>query len=128
MQFRSTDWDFLLARAEANGKLVFTNDDQVKVKTPVLSGPPVCTLQFGATVMELDAEMDARWQYDAVKSFTWDASQQAVVTKDAADPGIAGAGNLSGATSPRSSGSTISRWATPRLRSPRRRPGPTRSG
>lgn len=95
VQYWSTDWDFILARAEANGLLVFTNDDRVAVKKPATSGSSTLTLQFGATVMELDAEMDAREQYDAVKSLTWDPAQQSVTTKDAADPGIAGAGNVS---------------------------------
>ena len=38
VQFRSSDWDYLLARAEANGKLVFTNDGGVAVRAPRLSG------------------------------------------------------------------------------------------
>ena len=95
MQYHATDWDFLLARAEANGKLVFTNGDKVVVKAPDLGGSPVCTLQFGATLLELDAEIDARTQFGAVKSVTWDPAQQALVEKEAADPGIAGPGNLS---------------------------------
>ena len=95
VQFRSSDWDFLLTRAEANGKLVFTNDDRVAVRAPSFGGQPVCTLLFGATILELDAEVDARSQYSAVKSLTWDPAQQAMLTKDAADPGIAGPGNLS---------------------------------
>jgi Rhs element Vgr protein len=95
VQFRSTDWDFLLTRAEANGKLVFTNDDRVAVRAANVSGQPVCTLQFGATILELDAEIDARSQYSAVKSLTWDPAQQALLTKEAADPRIAGPGNLS---------------------------------
>ena len=95
VQFRSSDWDFLLTRAEANGKLVFTNDDRVAVRAPRLSGRPACTLQFGATILELDAEIDARLQYSAVKSFTWDPARQALLSKDAADPNIAGPGNLS---------------------------------
>jgi phage protein D len=96
VQFRCTDWDFLLARAEANGKLVFTNDGEVKVKAPVLSGQPACTLTFGATILELDAEVEARSQFSAVKSLTWDPAQQALVSRDAADPNIAGPGNLAG--------------------------------
>ena len=95
VQFRSSDWDYLLTRAEANGKLVFTNDDGVAVRAPNLGGQPACTLQFGATILELDAEIDARSQYSAVKSFTWDPAQQSMLSKDAADPGIAGPGNLS---------------------------------
>lgn len=94
VQYVSTDWDFLVARAQANGRLVLTNDDKVAVKTPSFSGSAAVTLQFGATVLELDAEMDARGQFDAVKGFTWDPAQQAVVSKDAADPGVAGPGNV----------------------------------
>lgn len=94
VQYSATDWDFLLTRAEANGKLVFTNNDTVTVKTPVMSGTPVCTLQFGATILEMDAQIDARLQYSAVKSVTWDAAQQSILEKEAADPGISGPGNL----------------------------------
>ncbi|WP_338864546.1 type VI secretion system tip protein VgrG [Myxococcus stipitatus] len=95
VQFNATDWDFLLARAEANGKLVLTHGDQVRVKAPDFGGQPVCTLHFGATILELDAEMDARLQLAAVKSLTWDPAQQAVVEKEAEDPGVSGPGNLS---------------------------------
>jgi Rhs element Vgr protein len=96
VQFYSTDWDFLLARAEANGKLVFTNDEKVAVKAPSFSGTPVCTLHFGATILEFDAQIDARLQFGAVKSVTWDPAQQSVLEKEAADPGVSGPGNLSG--------------------------------
>lgn len=95
VQFACSDWDFLVARAEANGKLVLTNADKVAVKAPALGGAPVCTLQYGATLLELDAQIDARGQFSAVKSRTWDPARQSVVEKDAADPGIAGPGDLS---------------------------------
>jgi len=94
VQFSSTDWDFLLARAEANGKLVFTNDDKVAVKAPSFGGTTVCTLEFGATLLELDAQIDARVQFAAVKSKTWDPAQQSVIEKEAEDPGVSGPGNL----------------------------------
>ncbi|HEX6320905.1 MAG TPA: type VI secretion system tip protein VgrG [Burkholderiales bacterium] len=94
VQFRASDWDFLLTRAEANGRLVFTNDGRVAVRAPRLSGRPVCTLHYGATILELDAEIEARAQYAAVKSLTWDPAQQAMLEVEAADPGIAGPGNL----------------------------------
>ena len=71
VQYNCTDWDFMLMRAEANGKLVFTADDKVLVKAPVTTGAAVCTLQFGATILEMDAQIDARQQYGAVKSATW---------------------------------------------------------
>ena len=95
VQYNSTDWDFLLARAEANGKLVFTNGDRVKVKAPIFTITPVCTLQFGATILELDAEIDARLQYSVVKSLTWDAAQQSVLEKEATNPNLSTPSNLS---------------------------------
>ncbi len=96
VQFRASDWDFLLARAEANGKLVLTNDDKVTVKAPVFGGAPVATLLFGATILEMDAQIDARLQFSAVKGVSWDPAEQALATVDAADPGVSGPGNLSG--------------------------------
>jgi Rhs element Vgr protein len=93
VQFRCTDWDYLLARAQANGKLVLTNDATVRVAAPRMTDASV-ELKFGATILELDAEIDARSQFAAVQAVTWDADQQALVHADAADPGIAGPGNL----------------------------------
>ncbi|HZR46822.1 MAG TPA: hypothetical protein VFA47_08970, partial [Candidatus Manganitrophaceae bacterium] len=97
VQYFSADWDFLLSRAEANGKLVFTNDGKVAVKAPRFDGAPVCTLAFGATLLDLDLEIDARDQYDSVTSRLWDPSQQEVVEKEATDPGVSAPGNLSSA-------------------------------
>jgi Rhs element Vgr protein len=94
VQYYCTDWDFLVGRAESNGKFVYTSGDGVAVKAPSFSDQPVCTLQFGATIIEMDVEIDARGQYDAVKSFTWDAARQSLLDKDAVDPGISGPGNL----------------------------------
>ncbi|XXX81622.1 type VI secretion system tip protein VgrG [Sorangium sp. So ce134] len=95
VQYRSSDWDFLLTRAEANGKLVFTNGAGVAIKAPSFGGAAVATLQFGATVLEMDAQIDARLQFGGVKSVTWDPAQQALVEREAADPEVSGPGNLS---------------------------------
>jgi len=94
VQYYATDWDFLLTRTQANGKMVFTNDDTVKIKAPSFGGSAVCTLHFGATILEMDAEIDSRLQYSAVTSFTWDAAQQALIEKNGADPGSIAPGNL----------------------------------
>lgn len=94
VQYSCTDWDFLLMRAEANGKLILTADDKVIVKAPATGGSPVCSLRFGATILEMDAQIDARQQYSAVKSATWDAARQELLEKKAVDPGISSPGNL----------------------------------
>jgi Rhs element Vgr protein len=95
VQYRATDWDFLLARAHANGKLVLTNDATVTVRAPGSGGTATVSLQYGATVLELDAEIDARLQVPGVKAASWDPARQAVLEKEATAPAIGSQGNLS---------------------------------
>ncbi len=95
VQYYSTDWDFLMTRAQANGKLVYTNDDTIVVKKPVYPGQAVFTLHYGATILEMDAEIDSRYQYRGVKSFSWDAANQELIENEANDPGSQASGNLS---------------------------------
>lgn len=94
VQYDSTDWDFLVTRAQACGQLVLTRGADLETRAPALSGAPVATLAFGATLMELDAEIDARAQTKAVKTLTWNAADQAVHSLDASPPSFTGPGNL----------------------------------
>lgn len=96
VQYHCSDWDFLLARAQANGLMVWAKEDKIVAKKPALGGAAVCTLQFGATLLDFDAEIDARKQFSAVKSVSWDPAQQALVEAEGVSPSFAGPGNLSG--------------------------------
>lgn len=95
VQYNCTGWDFILSRAGQNGQLVFTNDENVVIKKPDYSAEPALSLLHGATIIELDAEMDSRNQYTAVKSKAWDMANQAIAESDASEPGIVEEGNLS---------------------------------
>lgn len=98
VQYDSTDWDFLLCRAEANGLLIAVEDGKVRVIKPNTSQSPVLTVQYGAVVMELDAEMDARHQDKGIKAKAWGIADQAVVEATAKEPTLTGNGNLSPST------------------------------
>ena len=63
VQYETSDWDFIVNRAEMNGKLVYTDDGTLAVKAPDLSQSTALPLTFGATILELDAEIDARIQH-----------------------------------------------------------------
>ena len=95
VQYDCTDWDFVVARAEANGKFCFTDDGQLNVKSPQLSQSAVLSLLYGATILELDAEIDARHQLKNVTSKSWSYADQQIVETEAADPSVALNGNLS---------------------------------
>jgi Rhs element Vgr protein len=94
VQVDCTDWDFLLCRAEANGQVVNVGDDTIRVAKPTLTGSPALQMAYGATVLELDAEIDARWQSKGIKATCWSAGDQAVVDAEANEPSTPQAGNL----------------------------------
>ncbi|MFC3443802.1 type VI secretion system tip protein VgrG [Sphingobium rhizovicinum] len=97
VQYDCTDWDFLLCRADANGLVALVEDDKVRFAKPAAGGSPALSLVYGATVLELDAEMDARWQSKAVRAEAWKAADQAVLDADASEPATPAAGNVSAA-------------------------------
>lgn len=82
VQFYTTDWDFIVSRAEANGMLVFVDDGKVIVKTPDASLSPVLELIHGSTMLEFEASADARYQYQAVRATSWDYAAQNTIVAD----------------------------------------------
>lgn len=94
VQYDSTDWDFIVCRAEANGMLVMVEDGKVIVDEPDTKQKPVLAVAYGATVIELDAEIDARVQSPGIKAMSWSAADQALSEAEAADKAGKGSGNL----------------------------------
>ncbi|MXV49671.1 type VI secretion system tip protein VgrG [Pedobacter sp. HMF7647] len=86
VQYNTTDWDFILSRAEATGKVILTNDGKIETKTPTVTGDATLSLNHGDTLIELDAEMDSRNQFAAVKSKAWDMANQEIAESTANDP------------------------------------------
>ncbi len=95
VQYNATDWDFLLCRAEANGRVVLVENGKVSVAKPETSGAPVLKIAYGATVLELDAEIDARWQSKGIKTSSWNPADQKIVSTEAKEPSVTASGNLS---------------------------------
>jgi Rhs element Vgr protein len=95
LQYQATDWDFMISRLEAAGQICFVDGGKVSSVKPSLSGDAVADLGFGSTVLELDAEIDARTQTGGVRALAWDPSGQSLLDVSAADPQWGGNGNLS---------------------------------
>ena len=94
VQHHVTDWDFLVSRAEVNGKLVFVDDGKITVKAPDLSADPIVELAYGHNVFDFEAGMDARDQFATVKSSSWDFANQEIIEGEAEEPSITEQGNL----------------------------------
>jgi Rhs element Vgr protein len=98
VQYSATDWDFIVCRAEVTGKLVMPDDGIVAVKQPDLFQQPVAVLQYGATIIELEAQMDATYQYSGVSAAGWSYANQELSIQEASSPSITEAGNISSST------------------------------
>jgi Rhs element Vgr protein len=94
LQYQSSDWDFMIARLEAAGLVCFVDAGKVTTLKPSLDGEPLAELSYGGTVLELDADLDARSQTGGVRAVAWDPAGQALAEATAADPAWSGNGNL----------------------------------
>lgn len=95
VQYNASDWDFIVSRAQANGKLCFVNDGKVTIKKPDFAQTELETVAYGMSMLDFDAEIDARNQLKKATSFTWNPADQELVETEGADPGVSLNGNLS---------------------------------
>lgn len=98
VKYYATDWDFILERAEVNGKLAIVDDAKLTVKTPDTKQNPSLSLIHGSTMMEFEAEMDARNQFSGIKCNSWDYTNQEIIEEESDDPALKEQGNITAAT------------------------------
>jgi phage protein D/phage baseplate assembly protein gpV len=124
-QHRSTDWDFLLSRVEANGMVAVANDGKLTIGKPAVVRLPVLKLEFGANLLSFDAELDTRRQYGEIAAYAWSSAEGEAISETATGPGehpielhhggglaAAALGRWAGATAERSELATIRAAAT----------------
>jgi Rhs element Vgr protein len=95
VQYNTSDWDFIVSRAQASGKLCFVENGKITISKPNVTAASVETVTFGASLLDFDAEIDARNQFAKVSSYSWDYSNQELVEIEANDPAVSLNGNLS---------------------------------
>jgi Rhs element Vgr protein len=98
VRYYSTDWDFMVVRAEASGSVVLVNDAQVSVKPPALSEACGLIVAYGDALRTADAEIDACDQLSAVRASAWSIDEQSVLSVDAQAPAADQQGNLGAET------------------------------
>ena len=93
-----TDFDFVLARAEANGLIFYANAGKANVAKPDFSASPVLEVTLGTDLFSFDGEIDSRSQYASASATAWSPdSQQTVVGTGQVDSGSSW-GNQTGGT------------------------------
>lgn len=97
-QHYSTDWDFVVARAEANGMIVAVDDGEVKVNAPTVSGTAVLSVAYGDSLIEMESRIESVDQYPSVQATSWDPATQKIVQSTGSDPTVNEQGNLTPST------------------------------
>lgn len=75
-QHYCSDWDFIVARADAMGQVLHMAGPKIVVEAPKFSAAPVLTVTWGTDLIDLRADIDARTQWTSVQASCWDPSQQ----------------------------------------------------
>lgn len=95
VQYNVSDWDFCVVRAQANGKVCVVDDGKIIIKKPGYDQDEIETVSFGATMLDFDAEMDARNQMSKVTSYGWNQANQELLKIEASKLRIKLNGNIS---------------------------------
>lgn len=96
IQFYSTDWDFIISRAEINGMVVSCDDGKVQVLKPRVAAGPDLEVLHGTSIVRADLELDSRHQLPDVTTKAWDFSKNEVVEKKSSEPSVNAQGNIDG--------------------------------
>ncbi len=93
-QYRTTDWDYLIARAERLGLFCTVDNGTLRFAEANPADAPALELTFGIDILAFDAELEARDQYERVVASAWDDDDQAAVSGEADRAPVPSPGNL----------------------------------
>ena len=97
IQYFSTNWDFIQARADANGLITIINDGAISIKKPTVSEKSELIISYGKDLVEMDLNIDSTYQYTEIKASHWDQAKQALEKTDGVKPTVNAHGALDSA-------------------------------
>jgi len=83
VQHYCTDWDFMVSRAEAQGRLLVVNDGELSARKVSLQAADLIEMHklvIGKNIIyDLEFSVNAGQQYPTVESFAWNADGQKII-------------------------------------------------
>jgi len=95
VQYYCTDWDFILARAEANGQVIITDGNNIKIKAPEVNTEPVVKVTYGMDLIGFEGELVAEDQQRQITATGWNPTTQKTVVAVANPPSLNEQGDMS---------------------------------
>ncbi len=83
IQHFTSDWDFMLMRADINDLIVITNNGSIEAVKPGIDQKPLFEVTYGTDLISFEAEMDIKNQYSEVSVVSWDSNNLAIVESTA---------------------------------------------
>lgn len=96
VQYFSTDWDFLLSRADANGYVAVVDEGKITLGPPETSESAEVEIMLARDLYDFDLRVNALHQSDKAKAQAWSFKDQKAVEGASAKPKEDAAGDLSG--------------------------------
>ena len=96
--YYSTDWDFMLLRAEVNGMLLCADDGKLSIAPPDTAAAAVLAVTYGDDLLSFNASLDASQQFSSVKTVSWNPANQQIQSEEAASATLTAQGNIAAGT------------------------------
>ena len=84
VQNYTTDWDFVVQRAELNGFIVINSDNTMDISKPKIGSPDIKVSPMTGMV-SFNGYIDARNQFKNVKAASWDRENQEVLFEESSN-------------------------------------------
>lgn len=94
LQYEASDWDYLISRAESFGLFVVGQKDKLVIAPPDFDQEITQAVNYGSTLLSLDAEIDSATQVSSAKGNTWDYSKTEITEIEARNSNPVTPGNL----------------------------------
>lgn len=94
IQYQVTNWDFIVTRMQQYGMVCHAENGKLFISKPNLKADAAFAVAYGATLLDLDAEIDTRHQYKSVHATSWNPADQELSEIEATDPKVELNGNL----------------------------------
>lgn len=88
VQSDCSDWDFVVKRADVNGRICLIENGTMTVTAPDYKQVAVLSAEPGVNILEMDAEIDASHQISEVSAQGWSPAEQKVVQVRGKDPKV----------------------------------------